>query len=86
MQKTPEKYYNDCLLGAVNVIIDFWGPGLKDQASQLCQLLEGPHKKTCYENIIGRIGGIFKDGAEKRAVCDTMNEPYKDNCLNLYRE
>ena len=36
--KVPKtgNYYEDCIYGAVHVIIDFWGPALKSQASDFC--------------------------------------------------
>ena len=40
-----EDYHDQCIIGALNVIIDFWGPDLEDQASQLCYILNDNDKE-----------------------------------------
>lgn len=73
----------DCVIGAVNVIIDFWGHDLKDQASVLCKLSEDD-KAFCYDNLIGRLTGLFNKKTEILAVCDTMEISYANKCHSLY--
>ncbi len=43
----PEAYYDACISGAVNVVVDYWGPDLKSQASDFCNTLAGGHKDAC---------------------------------------
>ncbi len=83
--KTPEEYYDKCIIGALNVIIDFWGPGLKDQAAQLCSLTEEPHKKVCNNALIGRISGLFKEKEARQASCNYIEETYRNQCLEQYK-
>lgn len=75
-----EDYYDQCITGAVNVIIDFWGPALENQANELCYLISEPYKKTCYNVLTGRLGGLFADPAKKQAVCDGFENEYKSLC------
>jgi plastocyanin len=81
--KVEGRYYDDCMTGALNVIVDFWGPALKDQASQLCRLLKEPHKETCYHTLSGRIGQLTNDPKERLTLCNTMEEPYRDFCAKI---
>lgn len=57
--KEPNGYQEECARGAVNVIVDFWGPDLKNQANELCQLLGEPGKTACYITLVGRISDVF---------------------------
>jgi plastocyanin len=52
-------YYQQCAIGAVNVIIDFWGPNLKNQASELCTLFDEPGKGACVSTLQGRLSQLF---------------------------
>jgi plastocyanin len=60
--KVPRQkdYYEQCAVGAVNVIIDFWGPDLKNQASELCALFDEPAKTTCFSTLEGRLSQVFQ--------------------------
>ena len=49
-----QDYYNQCITGAANVIIDFWGPKLTDQADGLCALLDEDNKSVCYSLVNAR--------------------------------
>ncbi|MDP3696566.1 MAG: cupredoxin domain-containing protein [Candidatus Taylorbacteria bacterium] len=82
----PDKnnYRNDCLIGAVNVIVDFWGHELKDQASELCRLAMQTNKKSCYDSLIGRLEGLFKERRQKLEICETMESSHKEQCLSTY--
>lgn len=57
--KEPKGYREECATGAVNVIVDFWGPELKNQANELCHLLQEPGKRACYSTLASRIVDIF---------------------------
>jgi len=45
----PEEngYFEKCITGAVNVIIDFWGPDLKDQAAEFCVTVRDSVRPVC---------------------------------------
>lgn len=73
-------YYNQCIIGAVNVIIDFWGPNLKNQATELCALLPEPGKKTCYQTLAERIPNLFNNTEQRQKMCYTFEEQYRHLC------
>jgi hypothetical protein len=78
--KDHDANYDQCIVGAVNVIIDFWGPGLKGQATELCKITPGASKNTCYSTLAGRLLGIFNTPEPKRAICETFEPDYKKLC------
>lgn len=75
-------YKDQCMIGAVNVIIDFWGPELKGQASELCKLSAEPTKSVCYNTLIDRIQGLVNEKTKKAELCNTMEDKYKNSCLS----
>lgn len=81
-KKVPENngYHDRCVEGAVNVIIDFWGPALKAQATELCMALEGPGKKICYTVLGGRLDGIFKNAGDRKKICSGFEAVYQNLC------
>jgi len=57
---SEEGYYDSCVTGAVNVVIDFWGPQLKRQAHELCQLVpERDSQVRCLGVVEGRLPELF---------------------------
>lgn len=76
----PEEYYEQCVVGAVNVIIDFWGPGLRGQASALCRILPEEGKRVCYTTLAGRIVRLFETADEMEIVCGTFEKAYRYLC------
>ena len=51
----PDEYYHDCVEGAVNVVIDFWGPALGEQATQFCQAIgSSAERELCDRHVEGR--------------------------------
>jgi len=74
-------YYEDCIDGALNVIIDFWGSGLKEQASGLCRLVEEPHKKICYSILANALPFLFLTWKEAEPVCQSFEKQYRSFCL-----
>lgn len=59
--KGPEGYHEECATGAVNVIVDFWGPALRNQAHELCREISEPGKRACYTTLASRIKDVFGD-------------------------
>lgn len=80
--KVPKEnhHYDHCIDGALNVVIDFWGPELKGQASGLCKLVEGPSKRICYLILADAIPFIFNNPQEADPVCQSFEEQYRGFC------
>jgi plastocyanin len=57
--KDSQGYHEECATGAVNVIVDFWGPALRNQAHELCRIIEEPGKRVCYTTLASRIKDVF---------------------------
>lgn len=71
-----------CTIGAVNVIIDFWGPGLQGQASELCRALPDDQKTVCYRTIGQRVrDDLFPNPDARATVCNTFEENYVGLCI-----
>jgi len=73
-------YYMDCIDGALNVIVDFWGPKLKNQASELCSITKDPYKRICYQILAGRLPGLFKELDKQKILCNTFEPAYQNLC------
>ncbi|HEY0964264.1 MAG TPA: hypothetical protein VGE31_00520 [Candidatus Paceibacterota bacterium] len=74
------EHYNECITGAVNVVIDFWGAGLTDQASEFCAAVPVSSQSYCYDLVGDRVDDLFTDAAEKEGVCSSFPEEYKALC------
>jgi len=75
-------YYDQCITGSVNVIIDFWGPALKDQATDLCKALPQNGKHTCYSLIANRLRNVLINQEDREFVCDSFEKEYQYLCGN----
>lgn len=80
--KVPKtnNYYEQCAIGAVNVIVDFWGGGLTNQASGLCRLFVDSGKRACYSGLAGRLNDVFNTLTERKNVCNTFEKDYQSLC------
>jgi len=80
--KVPREsnYYEQCLIGAVNVIVDFWGDKVGDKASELCKMAPEPGKKACYSTLYSRLFDVFASVSQRKSVCSTFEEEYKSYC------
>lgn len=81
--KVPREsdYYQQCIIGALNVIVDFWGAGLHDQASGLCKLIDGNNEKQlCYSTLAARLGGLYNSSSDTARVCNTFEPQYQYLC------
>lgn len=78
--KVPEEYSGQCVTGATNVIVDFWGAGLTRQASDLCTILGGNDKNTCWGILSGRLLDVFGDPVQRKAICDTFEPSFRYLC------
>lgn len=81
-EKVPktQAYYDQCMSGAVNVIVDFWGPGLGGQATELCKLAPEPGKKVCYTVLAGRLRDLFSVPERRKEVCAGFEDAYQHLC------
>ena len=77
----PTDYLAECIVGAVDNIMNFDGVVL-DRALRLCQAAEEPHQRACYYRIGLSIGVQLTDLRQRYGLCQQLNEPYRDECLN----
>lgn len=78
---TPSgEYYDRCITGAVNVIVDFWGGNLTREASDLCAIIPERGKKNCYSALAGRLMDIFKSNEERKNSCNYFEPSYQSLC------
>ena len=78
--KVSENYRDFCAAGAVHAVIDFSGPELKDQATELCNLFEGSAKKTCYQVLASRLTTLFNDKYDRGTVCQDFEPEFQKWC------
>lgn len=78
------KYYNDCLEGAVWVILDFWGPNLSNQATDFCKLItNSEYRSKCFSNIALRLKELNLEEVKKEAICSQFDAEYQVMCSTL---
>jgi hypothetical protein len=83
--KVPREYFDECIIGALNVIVDFWGEKLNDQATILCKIVPEENKKRCYDKLSERLWGIFYSNSDRIKICETFEPYYKDRCIDLFK-
>ena len=82
-QIAPVNNFRDCIRGALNVIIDFWGENLADQPQQLCKRLSEEDKGYCYTLLGTRLKDIFgKNNGKIEQVCQMGEKDFREACLN----
>ena len=81
--KVPNRfgYFDECISGADNVIVDFWGSKLRDQAASLCRMLPEESKKLCYIGLTNRLHGIFSNQAQIIQSCQYFEDKFKNLCI-----
>lgn len=78
---TSRYFHQQCIEGAVNVIVDFWGEKLDGQATEVCKLLtEDNGKSECYELVASRLPNVFVDIEDRERVCLTFEEDFQHLC------
>lgn len=84
-QKVPQGfgYTEECVIGSLNVIIDFWGENLTNQASEYCSKLQTEFKPICYQTLADRLPGLFSDYSKQEEVCKTIEPQYQYLCQKL---
>ena len=78
--KAPEDYRDECLGGGLNVIVDFWGEKLGDQAAELCHVVSTKRKEACYRVLASRIPNIFMDKEARKTQCDYFELEFQNLC------
>ena len=78
-----ENYLEECVGGALNVIVDFWGALVGDHATDLCKLTEDRSKPGCYQTLTGRLNNVFQNPADRKKICAGFEAPYDSQCLTL---
>ncbi len=82
-QLAQSEFFDDCINGALNVVIDFWGEKLQGQAGQLCTILPENNKNVCYQTLAARIPGIFIKKSDQQHICDTFEPNFQDLCRSI---
>lgn len=84
-QKAPTTFFDYCITGSLNVIIDFLGENLTNQPFELCiKIEEQSSKNTCYKVLGGRLKDVFGQDKEKvKATCEFAEKDYKMACLAI---
>ncbi len=81
-EKVPQEkdFYLQCVVGAINVIVDFWGDGLENQGAELCAALPEKGKESCYTTLASRLRGLFNEETKRSAVCAAFEPAYQSLC------
>jgi plastocyanin len=76
----PADYRLDCVIGAVDNILNFDGVVL-DRALRYCEVVGDPHREQCYVRIGVAIQSQVTDLASRSQLCQAVEEPYRTRCL-----
>lgn len=76
----PGQYFNNCMVGGLNVIIDFWGEGMTNQPHSLCSIVPIQYKENCYQQIGMRLRDVFPKISDKQRVCNLSDPSYIATC------
>lgn len=84
-EQAPSEYVNDCLQGALNVIVDFWGDKLNYQAHELCKIVETDSQKShCYNTLSSRLVDVFGNDKPKiKLMCQEFESNYQNTCNQI---
>ncbi len=77
-----QNYYDQCISGGLNVIIDFWGENLKNEAAELCVLVREANKEPCYRDLAYRMKDIFSDASQHMRACHHFEPNYQYLCIS----
>jgi len=77
-------YHDQCLIGAENVLVEFWGEGLQNQATELCKDLSSLQDKgVCYRLLASRLQDVFNQRNQRLRICGGFENSYQYLCQNL---
>ncbi len=78
----PSEYFDTCITGAFNVIVDFWGESMEIKPHALCKIVPQESKKSCYTLLGYRLKNVFGNNTQRiREGCKSVEEAYKSVCL-----
>lgn len=78
--KVPGEYFSYCMIGGLNVIIDFWGEDMVNQPHLLCNIVPIQHKEGCYQQIGMRLQDVFPKNSDKQKICNLSDPAYIATC------
>ena len=76
-------YHDQCLVGAENVLVEFWGEQLQNQATEFCKKLPSQDKELCYGVLAGRLQDVFNQKSQRLKICEGFENNYQHLCQNL---
>ena len=76
----PTDYRRDCLIGAVDNIMNFDGVVL-DRALRFCRAVDDPYKESCYGRIGMAIGVQVIEPKGRLALCREVDSAYRSSCV-----
>lgn len=81
-QIVPYIFFRECVTGALNVIIDFWGERVEDQPVKLCDRVANlPDKAYCFEVLGKRLVNIFGGNKGKiDKICNYADPAFLRTC------
>ena len=71
---------DQCIIGALNVIVDFWGEKLDGQANEYCRVMPGEHKNICYATLAKRLPEVFPVKSDRDQRCQMFEQFYQYLC------
>ncbi|XKT74467.1 MAG: hypothetical protein ACJKTH_03870 [Patescibacteria group bacterium UBA2163] len=83
----PRAYYKSCIIGAFDAAFDYWGVEPSIKVSSFCVDLGTEESSAiCFERYINRIAELYSTEKTQTALCATMPDKYKEECLNDAKE
>jgi len=78
----PEEFLDECVVGAIDTVIDFWSSNFLNYAKTFCSALEeGIAQKTCYTRITERIPEVFLHKEDRITACRKLPNPFSTSCV-----
>lgn len=75
--------FNNCIIGAINVVLDYWNVDIGTQAVDLCKNLGWVYKQSCYNVIIGRLPGLFNEKDKIKSQCELFENDFQNSCKSI---
>lgn len=77
----PSDYYEDCIIGGVRQIVDFYGTNVGTRVADFCKgLSSDTAKKICYTEYAERMKDLFNDESARTKLCGDFEPPYNASC------
>lgn len=83
----PSQYYDSCIIGTANTLIDYWGGSAVRQSIEFCEALTtAQSKEVCFARVIERVPEVFEGEQVQHDFCNRMEAPYRDRCVEALIE